>query len=408
MFEDMPTGSNGFKIILNTMTRLHGSGFTEKFFKNKKLLDQLSLFYQSAMLVQGGLIDPSRLNYYIEDFPKDFMDNNYKEKYADNALINAIRLIPSSNTDRTFLTISLTGLTSQEKERLSSAWEDLHKKDPKLSQDLFNYCFFRAGIGFSPKTFISLVDTYVKENLSGTDDAGNKVSYVDIFRQMPSMNPEVLIDLFMRNNWDNKRIVPAIDTKEMSFIYSADGIEVHNDADKEKLTDTPYFTTEDKSGKTHLWKYEGERFDRLVYREVKLLGDNNEYVVILKDSKQLPTIESTGISEDTVNPDIDNSNIDGSEAEIQYYMESNPTEESEMSDDIEMKQNTSSVARGIAETSREMVMDIPGLDQSKVQRSEDTSNLNLNRFSKRLDAVLQEQGVTYDEKEVKEELDKYC
>lgn len=409
MFEkDMPACSDSFKEVLNTIAKLHGSGFAEKFFKNKKLLDQLSLFYQSAMLVQGGLIDPSKLNYYIEDFPKDFMDNKYKEKYADNALINAIRPIPSSNTDRTFLTISLTGLTSQEKERLSSAWDDLHKKDPKLSQDLFNYCFFRAGIGFSPKTFISLVDTYVKENLSGTDADGNKVSYVDIFRQMPSMNPEVLIDLFMRNNWDNKRIVPAIKTEEMSFIYSADGIEVHNDADKEKLIDTPYFTTEDRSGKTHLWKYEGERFDRLVYREVKLLGDNNEYVVILKDSKQLPTIESTGISEDTVNPDIDNSNIDGSEAEIQYYMESNPTEESEMSDDIKMKQNTSSIARGIAETSREMVMDIPGLDPSKVQRSEDTSNLNLSRFSKILDAVLQEQGVTYDEKKVKEELDKYC
>ena len=64
-------------------------------------------------------------------------------------------------------------MDEQRKEELRSAWIDLHKADPELSKKLFDYSFFIAGIGFSPKTFMALVPTYVKERLKGENELKN-------------------------------------------------------------------------------------------------------------------------------------------------------------------------------------------------------------------------------------------
>ena len=80
------------------------------------------------------------------------MEKNYKKQYNDNLLIQSIKY-GTDKGGRATLQIDITGLDTQQKERLSSAWIDLHKVNPELSEQLFKYCFFRAGIGFSPKTF---------------------------------------------------------------------------------------------------------------------------------------------------------------------------------------------------------------------------------------------------------------
>lgn len=112
MFSDMPTGSTGFRKLLANLP----VDIADKMYNDKKLLDQFSNFYQSYLLVQSGLIDPRQLKDYATEFPKWFMEQKFKEKYSDNALIQAIRMNVSKKTGRPYLMINITGMDEQRKE----------------------------------------------------------------------------------------------------------------------------------------------------------------------------------------------------------------------------------------------------------------------------------------------------
>ena len=297
MFYDMPSGSIGFRNLLNTLP----DGLADKLYNDKKLLDQLSNFYQSYLLVQSGMINPSQLKNYIEGFPKWFMDQKFKEKYPENALIQAIKMNVSKRTGRPYLMVNITGMDTQQKEELGNAWIDLHKTNPDLSQKLFAYSFFRAGVGFSPKTFMSLVPTYVKERLETTTPTG-KASYVDTYRRFPSVNSALVIDQFIRNNWDNNKLVPKKGGEGTKYIVDLTrGTLIVRDAkDMADLQGVIYMKTR-HNGQTYLWKLLGKEEDNIrerYYVRVKPLGNNGEYLEMSLENIQNSLSETTQTVED--------------------------------------------------------------------------------------------------------------
>lgn len=275
MFYDMPAGSRGFRNLLATLPE----GLIDKVYNDKKLLDNLSNFYQSYLLIASRMVNPANLKNYIDGFPKYFNEQKFKEKYPDNALIQAIRMNVAKRTGRPFLSINITGIDEAQKEVYRSAWVDLHKDNPELSKRLFEYCFFRAGIGFSPKTFMSLVPAYVKERLSTDLGNGTQATYVDTYRMFPTVNPEVVIDQWVRNNWDNNKLVPkkggegthyAVDLKRGTLI-------ARDPKDMADLKGNKYIKTR-HNGQTYLWKQLIADKTAVNYVIVKPLGNNGEYM----------------------------------------------------------------------------------------------------------------------------------
>ena len=313
MFSDMPTGSTGFRKLLANLP----VDISDKMYNDKKLLDQFSNFYQSYLLVQSGLINPKHLESYATKFPKWFMEQKFKEKYSDNALIQAIRMNVSKKTGRPYLMINITGMDEQRKEELRSAWIDLHKEDPELSQMLFNYSFFRAGIGFSPKTFMSLVPTYVKEKLKSKD--GN-ASYVDTYRNFPEVIPDLVIDQFIRNNWNNNKLVPIKGGKDTHYNVDVkhNRLTVYRPEDIADLGDLTYMKVptkmkvgEDVMGKEYfnkvftLWKRKGIQNDQeIVFESIKPLGNNGEYLEMSTLDIKNPLNDTTKVTEDNSASDL--------------------------------------------------------------------------------------------------------
>lgn len=313
MFSDMPTGSTGFRKLLANLP----VDISDKMYNDKKLLDQFSNFYQSYLLVQSGLINPKHLESYATKFPKWFMEQKFKEKYSDNALIQAIRMNVSKKTGRPYLMINITGMDEQRKEELRSAWIDLHKEDPELSQMLFNYSFFRAGIGFSPKTFMSLVPTYVKEKLKSKD--GN-ASYVDTYRNFPEVIPDLVIDQFIRNNWTNNKLVPIKGGKDTHYNVDVkhNRLTVYRPEDIADLGDLTYMKVptkmkvgEDVMGKEYfnkvftLWKKKGIQNDQeIVFESIKPLGNNGEYLEMSTLDIKNPLNDTTKVTEDNSASDL--------------------------------------------------------------------------------------------------------
>jgi hypothetical protein len=225
------------------------------------------------------MVNPANLKKFIDGFPKYFNDQKFKEKYADNALIQAIRMNVSKRTGRPFLSINITGIDESQKEVYRSAWIDLHKDNPELSKRLFEYCFFRAGIGFSPKTFMSLVPAYVKERLSTDLDNGTQATYVDTYRMFPMVNPEVVIDQWVRNNWDNNKLVPKKGGEGTHYIVDLKrGTLIARDPkDMADLKGNKYIKTR-HNGQTYLWKQLIADKTAVNYVMVKPLGNNGEYM----------------------------------------------------------------------------------------------------------------------------------
>ena len=290
MFSDMPTGSTGFRKLLANLP----ADISDKMYNDKKLLDQFSNFHQSYLLVQSGLINPKHLESYATKFPKWFMEQKFKEKYSDNALIQAIRMNVSKKTGRPYLMINITGMDEQRKEELRSAWIDLHKEDPELSQMLFNYSFFRAGIGFSPKTFMSLVPTYVKEKLKSKND---NATYVDTYRNFPTVANNLVIDQFIRNNWENNKLVPRKGGKDTHYNVDVkhNKLTVYRPEEIADLAGISYMKTK-VNNNTYLWHLTSDKGEELVFELMKPLGNNGEYLEMSTSEIKTPISEVSDIT----------------------------------------------------------------------------------------------------------------
>ena len=272
LFGNIPANSTGFRNILDLV---NDSPLSSVVFGDRKLLSSLSDFYQSYLVMKNGVVNPQELGSTITEFPKEFMEKEYKKKYADNALIQAIKY-GTDKSGRATLQVDITGLDTQQKEKLSSAWIDLHKVNPELSTKLFNYNFFRGGIGFSPKTFMSLVPVYVKERIPG---------YVDTFRILPSTVPETVLDQFIRNNWHNNRLVPR---KGATFKQLPNGhVEVFRPSEVKEFTGVQYFKTK-VNNEDKLFMQILERDGAIEFKEIAPLGSNKEYLEMSESTIDSP------------------------------------------------------------------------------------------------------------------------
>lgn len=394
LFSDMPTGSAGFRNLLANLP----TDISNKMYNEKKLLDQFSNFYQSYLLMQSGVMDAKDLKFYATEFPKWFTEQNFKEKYPNNELIQAIRMNVAKRTGKPYLTINITGMDEQRKEELRSAWIDLHKDNPKLSQMLFNYSFFRAGIGFSPKTFMSLVPTFVKEKLKSKD--GN-ASYIDTYRNFPTVVPDLVIDQFIRNNWDNNKLVPIKGGKDTHYnIDTKHGVlTVYRPEEVAELADITYIKTK-AHNQTYLWKFKSDANNQLTFDLVKPLGNNGEYLEISTSEIVNPLSETT----ETHNEETD-ATIQESASDLKTVSSQESTVEE--TSDNQVITNTEKIKNLAAFA--DLVMDyVPNISKdTALQRSENIKN-HERMFGKFLQGVFKKQGLDLSIDEAINEFKKYC
>ncbi len=377
LFGNMPANSTGFR---NILTYASENPIGDAILSDRKVLSSLSDFYQSYLVVAGNVVNSSDLSKVISEFPKEFMEKNYKKQYDNNLLIQSIKY-GTDKGGRATLQIDITGLDTQQKERLSSAWIDLHKVNPELSEQLFKYCFFRAGIGFSPKTFMSLVPVYVKERLN---------SYVDTFRVLPSSTPEIVLDQFIRNNWDNNRLVPRKENLVMRYLENGN-FEVYKESDVKELQKTQYFKMKvDNADK--LYQQVLLKDDSIEYKEVSPLGSNKDYLEVSVDGIDKPIeIPSTSLE------DNEKSEISPSTNEEAKSDESTPS-----------KQEQIDLLHQIYMTKGKTFADAEKTIQSYKNMDNEFKKAIESQVKKFMKSRLETLGIKFDERTIEEEYKKLC
>ena len=399
MFSDTPAGSNGFNKVINSLGVLGG-----KIMGNRQLLNSLVNFYSTFLLVDSGLVDSSKLEYYIKNFPKEFSRIKDSGKYKNNKLVESIFLKEYSKSSTPALQVNLTGLDTLTKEELSSAWIDLYHDNKNLALKLFAYNVFKGGLEFSPKTFISLLPNYIKERIVKQLPDGKKLSYLDVFRKLDFSNvdPALVVDQFVRNNWDNNSLVPYVKiTKDMLFQNNV--VTIATDEDKAKVTDCPYIKM--KIGdKLTLLKYDDKSPDKKVmhYKVIAPLGNNKEYLEMsVHDIIQPMSVVNQGNEElETSHISSDNLVADGTTTLIETFTQETST------------QNESKKALDLAE----MFMAYNSkYDRRKANEIIGNYKRNLKEFGKLfgpqinlLKEVFEKQGLQLNDKQVIEKFNELC
>ena len=385
---NMPANSSGFRGLLNS-----ARSYKDVFFTDRKLLSQLSDFYQSYVMIASGAINSSHLNDYINNFPKQFIKQKYKEQYKDNALIQAIKL-DTTEDGRAILKIDTTGMKVQEKEMLSAAWVDLHKKNPKLSEQLFLYNFFRGGIGFNPKTFMQLVPTYVKQRIP---------NYVETYRKLPTVVNGLVLDQFIRNNWNNNKLVPVKKIALEALPSNNQEFQVVDESRIDEMKDVLYFKTVDNKGNYTIWRQVKGGKDAIIvtYKKVSALGNKGEYLEISNQNiEQSLQEQQINTLFDTPDNGVQDNNPP---SEVEVVEETNLSDKNIEDKLIDLAERAFQTSPKV--TTREQA-------QAKIQEYKNKSERDQKKLEKQmkkfLNNALSKLGITVDETLVNKVYNKIC
>ena len=167
---------------------------------------------------QHGLM--TTREYYTKWFAKDLLNHLEVNPQMKSMPIFAYMLpevkevknpATGENTDEISINIQgIGGLAPYMKDEIRESWADL-ARNPETSQiatDLFLYNFYKLGFNFSPKAFMNLAPTEVKEIIKVPTTEGDR-SYVDFMNEIMedkfNINAETFARQYMLNHLDNKR-----------------------------------------------------------------------------------------------------------------------------------------------------------------------------------------------------------
>lgn len=272
IFEDFPTKSQAFSEVLESIP----GSLQDKFLNDRGLLNDLKDFFLSHTLVDNRVVNENRAGYYIKEFAGEFVANGIKGKNLDNEFIQAIKIKQDKETGEFSLELSTTGMDQKEKDRLSLSWYELYEKNQPLAMDLFNYCFFKGGIGFNPKTFMNLLPLQMRESIP---------DYKESFTNIPTESAKYILEQFLAHNTSNHKLFPI---KEGEKDVIGGGIIIQDKNELSQYADTPTFRIKDSKGS---WRYlllDKVADDGLAYKEIIPLGDNGEYLEM--SSTRVPNI----------------------------------------------------------------------------------------------------------------------
>lgn len=301
LLSEFPTQSRTFYSVLEYLSE----DIRHKILTDRKLFSKLSDFFQSYIFIIDG-IDASKLPDYIQKAPKRFMESEARKRHLDNPFIKAIKLdtitTPSGET-RAVLKLDTTGMDQTQKELISCGWIDFHKAEPEASEGLFYYNFFKTGLSFSPKSFISLAPTYVKERMPNYRETFKTNAKPGETLPMSKIEDvSIIVDQFIRNNWDNNKLVPKVEFKDV--IMQGNIISITAPEVIEKHKDSMYIKVK-QGNNTLLFKKTNGNKSSLIFTKVDPLGSNGEYLEIsTKHIEKAIEVSSNPISKEDYSPII--------------------------------------------------------------------------------------------------------
>jgi hypothetical protein len=387
MFNYSPLMKNG---VFYDAIDSWGSERNVDLFQNRAVLNKIADFYLSMMAYVSGAINSKKSSeYYITKFPKEFFDANYKTKYKDNAFIQAtmrnMEKLDNNGNERLIIKIDYAGLDESVKEKLRNGWSDLAFENPELAYDLFCYAFYKGGMGFNPKSFMSLLPEnlrrqYYQITVNDTQER--------LYDSPMRVSSNQLVRTFLQNNAQDASIVRIFnDFDGESIGTTADGTELFA-TNSEELKGVMAFRDNKASNEIYVLsdvKMEDD-YSYTVFEKVPVLGNYGEFMEFSKNP------EESGIFAN-----------DNPIARTNEVKETNEVIESESS------QVESNEGQQLSLFSEEETIDLISSiakELNIIENNEENDNLTIGQKADMIHKTLTEQGINITKEEVEETIQK--
>lgn len=227
--------------------------------------------------------------YYINKFPTDFMNT-----IKNDEELSSLELIKSLSVRKGVLVLNTPmRMTKNMREAYARDWASLlymGDKGVQLAHDLVAYSFFRNGLSFGSNSFGHLCPLIVLESIPGYTDK--------LYSMLNSDNYDDFVDQFVRNNLNNRSLVPEV-PKKASFRFTddegnlLDEVDLHVDKDssiedktivkrfgKDDVIFMNYIMVNTDSGPVYyrFMEYGEDGIYSGVYQRVEPLGRYNSYI----------------------------------------------------------------------------------------------------------------------------------
>ena len=285
---------------------------------------------------QHGLM--TTREYYTKWFAKDLLNHLEANPQMKSMPIFAYMLpevkevknpATGESTDEISINIQgVGGLAPYMKDEIRESWADLARNSETLqiATDLFLYNFYKLGFNFSPKAFMNLAPTEVKENIKVPTADGDR-SYVDFMNDIMedkfNINAETFARQYMLNHLDNKRF--GLDAKSKTVLGILKPLAIQAGVARNKFTldlskidkeNGKYFILkENKMAKSRQFVpmikintgqgqvvYMADSFDEtktsvMTYHKVDKLGTKGQSIQYFGDNISSDIVEDTEVSE---------------------------------------------------------------------------------------------------------------
>jgi len=226
------TGNDFFKEIMNEMS--------SEIHKNKKYLDdeeigkifeqsfytmitsESKLFKMSDDVVKRGNLEVPKEFFYLftksnSITPVTISDLilTTKQELLDQGRNNFLLDNIEIKEDNKFVFIGIDGIRLKPNdftEKLINAWRDLEKEYPALAEDLVKYAYQQSGFRYNANQIYQFIphEYLIKYNFN------NYINKIADEIKEGKIDPEIIKDNIYRHNWNNSKIVPFVNIKNMS------------------------------------------------------------------------------------------------------------------------------------------------------------------------------------------------
>lgn len=152
--------------------------------------------------------------YFLKVFPRVLLSVlNSKPKLAELAIFKNMDYNISEDG---IIDITINNANNQEsyvRNEITESWEELYRNEDTraLAEELFYYCYYKAGFNYSPISFMHLAPSMLKMGLEVNKEDGKSKSYTDFLRDVlkgdvyTTINFSKFITQFAINHTDNYR-----------------------------------------------------------------------------------------------------------------------------------------------------------------------------------------------------------
>jgi hypothetical protein len=169
---------------------------------DRAVMGKLRDFFTAWTAVKNGLVNYDELGYLSKQFPRTLTAK--KKEHSDNYLAQNLYLNIDNRSGFPIVAMNISMIEKESRDKLAASWADLYTKDEKFAMDLFKYSFFRGGLGFSPKTFMSVLPIQMKVKMKG---------YLDLFKKVETLSEtevNLMYKQFISNNYMDNKVAPVM------------------------------------------------------------------------------------------------------------------------------------------------------------------------------------------------------